>query len=99
MKREQAEREDVREPERLHAAGLAGTRTGPIGLLRDLQDLQVLATFVQTSWTVVYQAAQGLRDTELQDLAGSANAETSRQLAWFTTRMKAAAPQALIVSS
>lgn len=96
---EQTQDEDVQEPERLHAAGLARTRTGPVGLLRDLQDLHVLATLVQTSWTVVSQAAQGLRDTELHELATHANAETSRQLAWFNTRMKAAAPQALIVSA
>jgi cytochrome c553 len=96
---EQARAEDVQEPERLHAAGLAQTRTGPVGLLRDLQDLHVLASLVQTSWTVVSQAAQGLRDTELHQLATHANSQTSRQLAWLNTRMKAAAPQALIVSS
>ncbi|WP_220472800.1 hypothetical protein [Streptomyces sp. SCUT-3] len=38
------QRED--EPERLHAEGLAGTRSGGVGLLRDLQDLYVLASFV-----------------------------------------------------
>ena len=30
--------------------------------------------------------------------AETANAGTSRQLAWLTTRMKAAAPQALVAS-
>ena len=43
---------DVEEPARLHADGLAGVREGEIGLLRDLQDLHVLATLVQTTWTV-----------------------------------------------
>jgi hypothetical protein len=89
---------DVEEPERLHAAGLAEVRSGPVGLLRDLQDLHVLATLVLTTWTVVIQAAQGLRDHELLDIAQHASAETKRQLSWFTTRMKAAAPQALIVA-
>ncbi|QIX27232.1 hypothetical protein ncot_11945 [Nocardioides sp. JQ2195] len=88
---------DVDEPERLHADGLAEVRPGEIGLLRDLQDLHVLADLVQTTWTVVLQGAQGLRDHELLDVAISANAETSRQLSWLNTRMKAAAPQALIV--
>jgi hypothetical protein len=87
----------VEEPERLHATGLAGVRSGPVGLLRDLQDLHLLASLVQTTWTVIAQGAQGLRDRELLDVATSANAETSRQLTWFNTRMKAAAPQALIV--
>jgi hypothetical protein len=89
--------DDVTEPERLHADGLAEVRTGPVGLLRDLQDLHVLASLVQTTWTVVAQGAQGLRDRELLEVATSANAETSRQLSWLDTRMKAAAPQALIV--
>ncbi len=43
----------VREPERLHADGLVGVRDGQIGLLRDLQDLHVLASLVQTTWTVL----------------------------------------------
>ncbi|UQU62479.1 hypothetical protein COUCH_26025 [Couchioplanes caeruleus] len=90
---------DTDEPERLHAAGLAEVRSGPVGLLRDLQDLHVLGTLVQTTWTVVAQAAQGLRDHDLLELAEHANGETSRQLSWLNTRMKAAAPQALIVAS
>lgn len=92
------EADDVNEPERLHAAGLAASREGEIGLLRDLQDLHVLASLVQTTWTVVAQGAQGLRDHELLEVATSANAETSRQLSWLNTRMKTAAPQALIVA-
>ena len=95
---EQAGGDDVQEPERLHADGLAQVRSGPVGLLRDLQDLHVLATLVQTTWTVVYQAAQGLRDQDLQSAAEAASADTSRQLSWLNTRMKAAAPQALIVA-
>ncbi|MEZ0580550.1 hypothetical protein [Nocardioides sp. MH1] len=91
------EDDSITEPERLHASGLAEVRSGQIGLLRDLQDLHVLATLVQTTWTVVAQGAQGLRDRELLSIATSANAETSRQLSWLNTRMKAAAPQALIV--
>ena len=89
--------DDVEEPERLHADGLAGVRSGAVGLLRDLQDLHVMASLVQTTWTVVAQAAQGVRDRELLAIATDANAETSHQLTWLNTRMKAAAPQALIV--
>jgi hypothetical protein len=92
------EQDDIDEPERLHAAGLAETREGEIGLLRDLQDLHVLATLVQTTWTVIAQGAQGLRDRELLEIATSSNAETSRQLTWLNTRMKQAAPQALIIA-
>jgi hypothetical protein len=89
---------DVDEPERLHAAGLAEAREGEVGLLRDLQDLHVLASLVQTTWTVIAQGAQGLRDHDLLDVAQHANGQTSRQLTWLNTRMKVAAPQALIVA-
>jgi hypothetical protein len=89
---------DVEEPARLHADGLAEVREGEIGLLRDLQDLHVLATLVQTTWTVIVQGAQGLRDHELLDISTRSNDETSRQLTWLNTRMKMAAPQALIVA-
>src|SRR5436190_22671228 len=34
------------EPARLHAAGLTETRAGPVGLLRDLHDLYLLASYV-----------------------------------------------------
>jgi hypothetical protein len=90
--------DDLQEPERLHAAGVAQVRDGQIGLLRDLQDLHLLATLVQSTWTVLAQGAQGLRDKELLTVATTANAGTSRQLCWLTTRMKAAAPQALIIA-
>ena len=89
---------DVDEPERLHAAGLVETREGEIGLVRDLQDLHVLATLVQTTWTVIAQGAQGLRDHELLQVATDASSQTSRQVTWLTTRLKVAAPQALIVA-
>ncbi|MCP3423882.1 hypothetical protein [Nocardioides pinisoli] len=92
------EADDVDEPERLHAAGLAETREGEVGLLRDLQDLHVLATLVQTTWTVIAQGAQGLRDRDLLEVAQHAGDQTSRQLTWLNTRMKQAAPQALIVA-
>jgi hypothetical protein len=91
-------RGDVDEPERLHAEGLAEVRSGAVGLLRDLQDLHLLATLVQSTWTVIAQGAQGLRDEELLTVAQESLKGTSRQLSWFVTRMKAAAPQALIVA-
>ena len=92
------EERDVDEPARLHADGLAEVREGEIGLLRDLQDLHVLATLVQTTWTVIAQGAQGLRDRELLEVAHRASSRTSRQLTWLNTRTKTAAPQALIIA-
>lgn len=45
------------EPERLHADGLTETRSGAVGLLRDLQDLYLLANLVDITWTMIKQAA------------------------------------------
>ncbi|MEU4743959.1 hypothetical protein AB0G02_26315 [Actinosynnema sp. NPDC023658] len=87
------------EPERLHATGLQSTRGGPVGLLRDLQDLYTLASLTDITWTVVGQAAQGLRDRELLDVVGACEQDTARQLTWLRTRIKQAAPQALIAAS
>jgi hypothetical protein len=86
------------EPERLHADGLSETRSGGLGLLRDLHDLYLLASYLDMAWTVVGQAGKGARDTELVDTVDRCAAQTSTQMSWITTRMKAAAPQALLVA-
>jgi hypothetical protein len=51
------------------------------------------------SWTLVGQAAHGARDAELRHVVGRCAAETAVQLAWLRTRMKEAAPQALVVAT
>lgn len=91
--------DDDDEPERLHAQGLSETRSGPVGLLRDLQDLYLLASLVDITWTMIKQAAQGLRDTDLLDVVTDCDGQTTTQLKWLQTRMKQAAPQALIIAS
>ena len=86
------------EPERLHAQGLAETRSGGLGLVRDLHELYMLVSYLDIAWTVVGQAGQGARDRELLDVVARCEGQTSQQLAWLTTRMQAAAPQALLVA-
>jgi hypothetical protein len=86
------------EPERLHAQGLSETRSGPVGLLRDLQDLFLLASLVDVTWTMVKQAGSALRDKELLAVVDQCDAETGVQLRWLQTRMKQAAPQALVAA-
>jgi hypothetical protein len=87
------------EPDRLHTDALASTREGPLGLLRDLQDLYLLASFVDITWTAVKQAGMGVRDEELVSIVDDCEGETKTQLAWLSTRLKQAAPQALIAAS
>lgn len=86
------------EPDRLHAVALSEVRSGPLGLLRDLQDLHLLASLVDITWTLVDQAAAALRDEDLRSTVGRSEGQTQTQIAWLTTRMKQAAPQALIVA-
>jgi hypothetical protein len=85
-------------PERLHAERLTGTRSGGVGLLRDLLDLYLLATYLQQAWTLVGQAAKGNRDADLVAAVDSCSTEVEVVLTWLETRMKAAAPQALLVA-
>ena len=44
------------------------------------------------------QAAQGLRDLDLLEVVSSCEEETATQMRWLRTRMKQAAPQALVVA-
>jgi hypothetical protein len=85
-------------PERLHAEPVTETRSGGVGLLRDLLDVYLLATYLQQAWTLVGQAAKGNRDAELVTVVDGCSAEVAVVLTWLETRMKAAAPQALLVA-
>jgi hypothetical protein len=90
--------EALDEPERLHSALFSGVRSGGLGLLRDLQDLYLMTCECDITWTLVGQAAQALRDTDLLAVATESQAETAVQAKWLKTRMKQAAPQALVVA-
>ncbi|HEX6340554.1 hypothetical protein [Umezawaea sp.] len=76
--------------------GLATTHHGGPGLLRDLLDVYVLASFVDLTWTIVAHAARGLRDSALLDVAESCEQDTDRQLVWLRARVKHSAPRVLI---
>lgn len=86
------------EPDRLHSELFAGTRTGGLGLLRDLHDLYLMATECDISWVLVRQAALGARDRALLQVVGRCDGETAVQLKWLRTRMMVAAPQTLVVT-
>jgi hypothetical protein len=86
------------EPDRLHSDLFGGTREGALGLLRDLHDLYLMATECDIAWTLVGQAAQGVRDRDLLEVVEGCEGETAIQLKWLQTRMKQAAPQALVVA-
>jgi hypothetical protein len=86
------------EPERLHSELFDGIREGPLGLLRDLHDLYLMAAECDLAWTMVGQAAQGARDRDLVEVVNACEGETAIQIQWVKTRMKQAAPQVLVVA-
>lgn len=86
-----------KEPERLESL-FNKSRTGSLGMLRDLHDLWLLSQEVRICWKVIIQAAQGLRDEELLKVCKEFQEETNRQQIWLQTRIKQAAPQTLIVA-
>lgn len=87
------------EPDRLYHRLFDETRQGGLGLLRDLHDLYLMANACDIAWTMIGQAAQGARDVELLEAVNACEGETAIQIKWLKTRMKQAAPQALLVAS
>ncbi len=86
------------EPDRLYSELFSGTRSGGLGLLRDLHDLFLMASEAEIAWTLVGQAAQAARDRDLLRVVERCEAQTGRQLKWLRSRMKEAAPQALVAA-
>lgn len=86
------------EEHRVTADGVREVRSGPLGLLLDLQDLYVLVQHVSIMWTLVGQAAAGSRDAELGGIVSSCAPDTELQSRWIQTRTKQAAPQALLIA-
>jgi anaerobic selenocysteine-containing dehydrogenase len=91
--------EQESEPERLAEAIKPKLQGSGFGLVRDLHDSWLLACEGSMSLTVLDQAAKGLRDTEMQRLIEKMAGQNERQRSWLLTRIKQAAPQALIVPS
>ncbi|MFN8109312.1 MAG: hypothetical protein U0Y82_05640 [Thermoleophilia bacterium] len=87
-----------REPDRLHTQLFTGTRSGGLGLLRDLHDLFLMATECDIAMVLIRQGALGARDRALVAVVDRSEGETAGQLRWLRTRMMAAAPQALVVA-
>lgn len=86
------------EPDDLNRDLFAEKRKGSLALLRDLHDLWLLTQEVQLCWTVIHQAALGLRDEELKAALDYCFSGTKRQTEWLLGRIKQAAPQTLLVA-
>ncbi|QKG51509.1 molybdopterin oxidoreductase [Hymenobacter sp. BRD67] len=86
------------EPKDLRRDLFSKKRSGSLALLRDLHDLWLLTQEVQLCWTVIAQAALGLRDEDLKAAHAYCAARTKRQTEWLLSRIKQAAPQTLLVA-
>ncbi len=85
------------EPERIAKALKPKRRQTGFGLVRDLHDCWLLAQESHVSLVVLDQAAKALRDAEMMRLIERMVDQNQRQRSWLFTRIKQAAPQALIV--
>ena len=71
---------------------------GSDDLLAELRTIHLRAHEVAITWSMAEQAAKALRDADLLEVAVECRSETQMQAEWFTTRIKTAAPQALVVA-
>lgn len=90
--------EDPAAPDRSPSARFTGPRGPGVGLLRDLQDLYLMAAECDIGWTVLERCAEGARDTELLAVIGRCHGGTRIQLAWLRTQLTQSAVQALVVA-
>jgi len=87
------------EPEQLYHEFFDQTRSGSLGLLRDLHDLYLMANACDIAGTMIEQAGQGIGDRGLLEVVDSCEEETANQIKWIRSRMMVTAPQTLIVAS
>lgn len=70
---------------------------GSDDLLQELRTLYLREQEVAITWTMASQAAKALRDRGLLALATECRSEPEAQAKWFATRIKVAAPQAIVL--
>ncbi|MEG4596054.1 hypothetical protein QUB00_30210 [Microcoleus sp. F8_C2] len=87
------------EPDRLKQSLFEQPRTGSLALVRDLHDLWLLANEIHLCYIILLQAARALRDLEMEKICQQFDRQTERQILWLLTRIKQAAPQALVVAA
>ncbi len=87
------------EPEVLDEALLLERGQTAFGLLRDLQDLWLMANEGTISIAVLLQGARALGDRDLERDLSAIESRNERQRTWLLTRIRQAAPQTLVVPS
>ncbi|WP_438485092.1 hypothetical protein [Streptomyces sp. S186] len=89
----------VRDAVRHTSAAFRGDRPeAGVALLHDLCHLHEKAQRVHIHWVMLGQVARALRERELLAEAAALHGETRTQIKWITTRIREAAPQAVVVA-
>lgn len=88
---------NAEQPVKLRETLFPAARPGSFGLLRDLQNLVLLATESQGAVTSLIRAAHELRDEALLDTCRHLKEQTKRQLAWLQTQVKHRSAHTLVV--
>lgn len=83
---------------RLRSALFTAPRNNGLRLVRDLMELYLMTCEGDVTWMVLRQAAQAARDAELLAFVTECQSDTATQMKWLKTRLKQAAPQALVVA-
>lgn len=88
---------EAKQPSKLRETLFPEARPGAFGLLRDLQNLVLLATESDGAVTSLTKAAHELRDEALLRVCGHVKEQTKRQLAWLLTQVKHRSAHTLVV--
>jgi hypothetical protein len=73
-------------------------REGEAGLvlLRDLREVYIKACGVSADWELLAQAAQGIKHTDLLEVAQRCHPQNLRQMKWANGKLKESATQVLV---
>jgi Anaerobic dehydrogenases, typically selenocysteine-containing len=84
------------EPDRLRKL-LFKKRSGEFSLIRDLQDLFLMASDTQIALEIMKPTAAMLRDKQLRDACEQIIEYNKKQMGWITTQLQLKAPHNLVV--
>jgi len=65
-------------------------------MLRDLREVYLKAAGVSVDWEMLSQAAQGIKHTDLLEVAQRCRPETQRQMQWANAKLKESSTQVLV---
>jgi len=82
-------------PIRAAARGLRRRRFPGLLLLADLRHVHRLAAGVSLDWELLAQAAQGMKERPLLELAQDCHPQTVRQMRWANAQLKQSATQVI----